>query len=65
MVTLRMEFRDKAVEVNAGEMIVVPMRAEHRPVANEEVWVIFFEPSNLKHTGNLKSHLTIENYNKI
>lgn len=27
--TLRMEFKDKVVEVNAGEMIVVPMGVEH------------------------------------
>jgi mannose-6-phosphate isomerase-like protein (cupin superfamily) len=32
-----MEFRDRKVEVNEGEMIVVPKGVEHRPIAEEEV----------------------------
>lgn len=63
--TLRMEFRDRVVQVNAGELIVVPMGVEHRPVAEEEVWMMLFEPTNIKHTGDVKSHLTIESYEKI
>jgi len=63
--TLRMEFRDRVVEVTAGEMIVVPMGVEHRPVATEEVWMMLFEPANIKHTGEVKSHLTVDSYEKI
>lgn len=62
---LKMEFRDKTVEVEEGEMIVVPMGVEHRPVANEEVWMLLFEPANIKHTGDVKSHLTIDHYEKL
>ncbi len=60
-----MEFRDKKVEVNEGEMIVVPKGVEHRPIAKEEVWMMLFEPQNIKHTGDVKSDLTIDNYEKI
>ncbi len=60
-----MEFRDRKVEVNEGEMIVVPKGVEHRPVAEEEVWMMLFEPQNIKHTGNIKSDLTIDSYEKI
>ena len=60
-----MEFRDRKVEVNEGEMIVVPKGVEHRPVAEEEVWMMLFEPQNIKHTGNVKSDLTIDSYEKI
>ncbi len=63
--TLRMEFRDRVVEVNEGEMIVVPMGVEHRPVAVEEVWMMLFEPANIKHTGDVQSYLTIDSYQKI
>jgi len=63
--TLRMEFRDKIVEVKEGEMIVVPKGIEHRPVAINEVWMLLFEPANIKHTGDVKSHLTIDSYEKI
>ncbi len=50
----RIEFRDKTVELSEGEFIVVPRGVEHRPVAEEEVEVLLFEPANLKNTGNIK-----------
>jgi mannose-6-phosphate isomerase-like protein (cupin superfamily) len=63
--TLKMMFRDKTVEVKEGEMIVVPMGVEHKPVADEEVWMMLFEPNNIKHTGDVVSDLTLHNYEKI
>jgi mannose-6-phosphate isomerase-like protein (cupin superfamily) len=63
--TLKMMFRDKTVEVKEGEMIVVPMGVEHKPVADEEVWMMLFEPNNIKHTGDVVSDLTVHNYEKI
>lgn len=50
----RIDFRDKTVEINEGEFIVVPHGVEHRPVADEEVEVLLFEPANLKNTGNIE-----------
>lgn len=50
---LRLEFRDKAVELGPGECIVVPRGVEHRPVAEEEVELILFEPSGVRNTGNV------------
>ena len=52
--SFRLEFRDKTVELNEGEFIVVPRGIEHRPVAEEEVEVLLFEPANLKNTGNVE-----------
>ena len=34
-----MEFRDRTVEVNKNEILIVPMGVEHRPVAEHEVSV--------------------------
>ena len=62
---LRMEFRDKIVEVNEGEMIVVPKGVEHRPVAEEETWLLLFEPLSTKHTGEIDSELTVKKYPRI
>jgi mannose-6-phosphate isomerase-like protein (cupin superfamily) len=63
--TLQMEFRDRVVEVKEGEMIVVPRGVEHRPVAKEEVWMLLFEPASTKHTGDVKSDLTVDHFEKI
>lgn len=48
----RMEFRDRSVELKEGELLVVPRGVEHRPVAEEEVEVIVFEPKGVLNTGN-------------
>jgi mannose-6-phosphate isomerase-like protein (cupin superfamily) len=51
--SFRLEFRDKTVEVHPGEFVIVPRGVEHRPVADEEVEVLLFEPANLKNTGDI------------
>lgn len=53
---LRIEFRDRAVELGPGEMLVVPRGVEHRPVAVEEVEMVMFEPAGTLNTGNLTEH---------
>ena len=50
----RIEFRDKTVELSEGEFVIVPRGVEHRPIADEEVEVLLFEPANLKNTGNVE-----------
>jgi mannose-6-phosphate isomerase-like protein (cupin superfamily) len=62
---LKIEFRDKTVELKEGDMIVVPKGVEHRPVADEEVHLMLFEPASTKHTGNEKHALTVEKYERI
>ena len=54
----RMDFRDRSVEVRAGEFLVVPRGVEHRPVAQVEVSVMLFEPAAIRHTGDVVSELT-------
>ncbi|MEX2180720.1 MAG: cupin domain-containing protein [Gemmatimonadaceae bacterium] len=48
----RMEFRDRSVEVRAGEFIIVPRGVEHRPVVEEWAEVVLFEPSGTVRTGD-------------
>ena len=49
----RIEFRDKTIELNEGEFVIVPRGVEHRTVADEEVEVLLFEPAQLLNTGNI------------
>lgn len=60
----RMEYRDADGRerhdwVNEGEFIVVPRGVEHRPVAEEEVWVVLFEPGSTLNTGNVLNERTV------
>ncbi len=48
----RMELRDRDVWVEEGEFLVVPRGVEHRPVADEEVHILLFEPASTVNTGN-------------
>ena len=48
----RMDFRDRQVWLEAGEMIVVPRGVEHRPYAEHEVSVMLFEPATTVNTGS-------------
>ncbi len=49
--TLRIEFRDGARTLNAGEMIVVPRGVEHRPVAEAECAVLLIDREGEPNTG--------------
>lgn len=55
---LKMEFRDKTVELNEQEFLIVPRGVEHRPVAEDEVSILLFEPNTTLNTGDAKSDLT-------
>jgi mannose-6-phosphate isomerase-like protein (cupin superfamily) len=54
----RMEFRDRHVWIEEGEFIVVPRGVEHRPVAEEEAWIMLFEPASTLNTGNVENEMT-------
>lgn len=53
-----MEFRDRTVLVKENEFLIVPKGIEHRPVADEEVSVMLFEPATTLNTGDTESKLT-------
>ena len=57
--SFRMEFRDRSVELRAGEFLIVPRGVEHRPVADEEVEVLLFEPATTVNTGGAGGERTV------
>ena len=57
--TLRLELRDRVVELEPGQMMVVPQGVEHRPVADQEVHLLLFEPASTLNTGNIKNDMTV------
>ena len=62
---LKMEFRDKIVEVMPGEFIIVPKGVEHKPVAEDEVHILLFEPASTLNTGNVENERTRKVLEKI
>lgn len=52
---LKIEFRDKIVEVGENEFIIIPKGTEHKPVAENEVSVMLFEPKSTLNTGDKKT----------
>jgi mannose-6-phosphate isomerase-like protein (cupin superfamily) len=50
---MRIEFRDRVVELNEGDFCVVPHGVEHRTSADDEASVLIFEPAATLNTGNI------------
>jgi mannose-6-phosphate isomerase-like protein (cupin superfamily) len=62
---LRMDFRDREVWLDPGELIVVPRGVEHRPCAEEEVEILLFEPASTLNTGNVRDERTVERLDRV
>lgn len=54
-----MQFRDREVWLEEGEMLVVPRGVEHRPVAEEECHILMVEPAGTVNTGNVVTEKTV------
>ena len=55
------ELEDGKVELNAGEMYVVPKGVMHKPHAENECKIMLVEPRGVVNTGDAESELTAEN----
>lgn len=62
---LKMEYRDRTIIVNENEFLIVPKGVEHRPVADEEVSIMLFEPATTLNTGDTNGELTLHILDKI
>ena len=51
--SFNMELRDKTIVLDKGDFIIIPKGTEHRPVAEQEVEVMLFEPDTTLNTGNV------------
>ena len=57
---LRIDFRNGAVHLRAGEMFVVPKGVEHKPYAENEVKLLLIEPRGVLNTGDVGGERTAE-----
>jgi mannose-6-phosphate isomerase-like protein (cupin superfamily) len=57
---LTIQLRDGDVELDEGELFIVPRGVEHCPRADEEAWVLLIEPESTVNTGDAGGPLTTE-----
>ncbi len=57
---LTIKFRDGDVILDEGEFLIIPRGVEHKPVAEEEVHVLLFEPQSTLNTGNVRDAKTVD-----
>ena len=62
---IRIRFRDRDVDLDEGEFLVVPRGVEHMPVAGEEAHVMLFEPATVLNTGDVRNERTLEQLERI
>ena len=58
---MKIEFENETVELNEGEMYVVPKGVEHKPCAETECKIMLVEPRGVVNTGNTEGVLTASN----
>jgi mannose-6-phosphate isomerase-like protein (cupin superfamily) len=56
---LTIQLRDRAVELDPGELFVVPRGVEHCPTADEETLVLLIEPRDTVNTGDAGGEMTV------
>ena len=62
---LTIRFRDGDVDLEPGELVVVPRGVEHMPVAHEEALIVLIEPATTRNTGDVVNERTVETLEHI
>ncbi|MFT5089557.1 MAG: mannose-6-phosphate isomerase-like protein (cupin superfamily) [Planctomycetota bacterium] len=62
---LSMQFRERTVQIEEGEFIIVPRGIEHCPRADSEVHVLVFEPIGTLNTGDAISDKMVPELDEI
>ena len=55
---LLIQLEGEEIELNPGDIYVVPKGVMHNPVADDECWVMLIETVTTKHTGDVDTPLT-------
>ncbi|HKP85523.1 MAG TPA: cupin domain-containing protein [Blastocatellia bacterium] len=62
---LLIKLRDRDINLEEGEFVIIPKGVEHLPVADEEAHVLLLEPKTTLNTGNVRGDKTVENLDRI
>ena len=56
---LVIKLKDRDIVLNEGEFFIIPHGVEHKPMADDEVHVLLFEPDTTVNTGNIRNERTV------
>jgi mannose-6-phosphate isomerase-like protein (cupin superfamily) len=56
--SLEIELKEKTIQLNEGDFVIIPKGLEHKPIAQKEVHVMLFEPNTTLNTGNVINEMT-------
>jgi mannose-6-phosphate isomerase-like protein (cupin superfamily) len=62
---MTVKMRDQDVVLKPGEFLIVPKGVEHKPVAEQETFILMFEPLGTLNTGNVQDAHKIEEIERI
>ena len=62
---LILKLRDRDMVLKEGEFFIVPRGMEHKPVAEEEVHLLLFEPAATLNTGNVENERTVATLERL
>jgi mannose-6-phosphate isomerase-like protein (cupin superfamily) len=62
---MTIKLKDRQIELEEGEFVIIPRGVEHLPVADEEAHVLLLEPKSTLNTGNVLDEKTVENLERI
>lgn len=62
---LLIKLRDRDVQLQEGEFVIIPKGVEHLPIAEEEVHVMLLEPKSTLNTGNIANERTVADLQQI
>jgi mannose-6-phosphate isomerase-like protein (cupin superfamily) len=57
---MQMNFREKVIELNPGEMIVIPKGVEHKPASEQGYKALLIEPEGVPNTGDVDNEITMD-----
>ncbi len=63
--TLLIKLRDRDIQLQEGEFVIIPKGVEHLPIAEEEAHVLLLEPKTTLNTGNIQNERTVSNLKRI
>jgi mannose-6-phosphate isomerase-like protein (cupin superfamily) len=63
--SLLIKLRDRDIQVEEGEFIIIPRGVEHLPIADKEAHVLLLEPKSTLNTGNVANERTVRKLDRI